>query len=108
MKADLERILHGMAEEAPPVREVPGAMLHRARKRIALTLTASLLALSAAGVGTFAAVQAARSPRPPRPAATGPTAVPTTALSQTSVPRSPNPVWATLARPPHLPTIAPG
>jgi hypothetical protein len=108
MKTDLERILHGIAEEIPPVRDVPGGMLGRARKRIALTLSASLLALSAAGVGAFAAVQAARSPHPPRPAATGPTTVPTTAAPPATAPHSPNPVWATLARPLHLPTIAPG
>ncbi len=108
MKTDLERVLNDIAEEVPPVHEVPGGMLQRARRRIALTVSVTFLALSAAGGGAFAAVQAANSPHPPRPAATGPTSIPTTAASPTRIATTPNPVWAQLARPLHLPTISPG
>ncbi|MDP9343243.1 MAG: hypothetical protein M3Q23_14360 [Actinomycetota bacterium] len=108
MKTDLERILHDIGEEVPPVRTVPTEMLQRARRRIALTVSVTLLALSAAGGGAFAAVQAASSPPRPTPAATGPTTIPTTGASPTQTLQSQNPVWIHLARPLHLPTIAPG
>ena len=65
MKADLERALREIAEEVPPTRQVPPGLLPRAKRRIALTLRVTLMALSATGLGTYAAVQAANSPAQP-------------------------------------------